>query len=228
LHHSLASHPSMSSGGRGRPKRPSDENTGSSGRRSKDAVQSRKPKDATGRRVGSRPLGDETKWQVSKKAETQRRLTDKELLTARTLFFQLDTDGSGSIDVEELGVMMRQLGQSPTEQELKDLIASVDDSPDGDSDGKIQLREFLKLYSGGLDNAQKAGLADVNDCFSAMGGDPKDPAASLSCDTVFDFLRNEYNLDVDFGETFGTSQPQLSKGDFETLILSARENAARG
>ena len=47
------------------------------------------------------------------------------------MFFELDRDGSGSIDAEELGMMLRSLGQNPSEQEIKDLIASVDDE-DGD------------------------------------------------------------------------------------------------
>ena len=38
--------------------------------------------------------------------------------------------------------MFTALGQSPTEDELNALIASVDD---GDKDGQIQLREFLVL-----------------------------------------------------------------------------------
>ena len=37
----------------------------------------------------------------------------------------------------------------PSEEELIELINSVDD---GDKDGQIQLREFLKLYTQGLDS----------------------------------------------------------------------------
>ena len=57
------------------------------------------------------------------------------------MFFDMDRDGSGSIDAEELGMMLRSLGQNPTEKELDELIDSVDE---GDKDGQIQLREFLK------------------------------------------------------------------------------------
>ena len=44
------------------------------------------------------------------------------------------------------------LGQNPSEEELKELIDSVDD---GDKDGQIQLREFLLLYTNGLDTKNK-------------------------------------------------------------------------
>ena len=87
---------------------------------------------------------------------------------ARKMFFELDRDGSGSIDAEELGMMLRSLGQNPTEEELKDLIDSVDD---GDKDGQIQLREFLKLYTTGLDTkkAGEAGKEDIVNVFCALG-----------------------------------------------------------
>lgn len=85
------------------------------------------------------------------------------------MFFELDRDGSGSIDAEELGMMLRSLGQNPTDEELKELIDSVDDGDD--KDGQLQLREFLKLYTQGLDSKNKgaAGKEDVFNVFVALG-----------------------------------------------------------
>ena len=69
------------------------------------------------------------------------------------MFFELDRDGSGSIDAEELGMMLRSLGQNPTDEEIKELIASVDDE---DGDGQLQL-PFLQLYTQGLDSKTRKG-----------------------------------------------------------------------
>ena len=107
------------------------------------------------------------KWNVAE-YKPPRKISDKELEMARKMFFDLDRDGSGSIDAEELGMMLRSLGQNPTDEELHALIDSVDD---GDKDGQIQLREFLKLYTEGLDAKSKgmAGKEDVNNVFVAFG-----------------------------------------------------------
>lgn len=37
-----------------------------------------------------------------------------------------DKDGDGSITTKELGIVMRSLGQNPTEQELQEIINEVD------------------------------------------------------------------------------------------------------
>ena len=47
-----------------------------------------------------------------------------ELREAFTLF---DKDGGGSISSSELAAVMRSLGQNPTEDELKEMIADVDE-----------------------------------------------------------------------------------------------------
>lgn len=52
-----------------------------------------------------------------------------------------DTDGSGAITADELGAVMRSLGQSPTEAELRALIDEVD----LDRSGRIEFDEFKAL-----------------------------------------------------------------------------------
>ena len=80
---------------------------------------------------------EEPKWQVDADFKPPRKISDKELEAARKMFFELDRDGSGSIDAEELGLMLRSLGQNPSDEELHALIDSVDT---GDKDGQVSER----------------------------------------------------------------------------------------
>ena len=52
-------------------------------------------------------------------------------------------DGDGEITTKELGVVMRSLGQKPTEAELQDMINEVD----ADGNGTIDFPEFLTMMA---------------------------------------------------------------------------------
>ena len=54
------------------------------------------------------------------------------------------TDGDGEITTYELGVVMRSLGQNPTEAELQDMINEVD----ADGNGTVDFPEFLTMMAG--------------------------------------------------------------------------------
>lgn len=156
------------------------------------------------------------KWNVTEYIPP-RKISDKELEAARKMFFDLDRDGSGSIDAEELGMMLRSLGQNPSEEELIELINSVDD---GDKDGQIQLREFLKLYTQGLDSklSGQAGKEDVSNVFSALGGDPSNPESKIARETVASYFQEHYDLEIDV-DVLGKGGDALTKDDIAALLL---------
>ena len=58
-------------------------------------------------------------------------------------FNHFDSDGSGSIDMSELGVAMKSLGFEPRKEEVRAMIASVDKSEN--KEGFIDFNEFLEL-----------------------------------------------------------------------------------
>ena len=70
-------------------------------------------------------------------------LTDDELAEYREAFGLFDHDGDGAITTKELGVVMRSLGQCPTEAELQDMVDDVDI----DGSGTIEFHEFLTMMS---------------------------------------------------------------------------------
>jgi len=58
-----------------------------------------------------------------------------------------DKDGGGSISSSELAAVMRSLGQNPTEDELKEMIADVDE------DGVFDLELNISYSSVDLKNS---------------------------------------------------------------------------
>lgn len=56
-------------------------------------------------------------------------------------FAIFDKDGDGSITCSELGMVMKSLGQKPTEAELLAMVKEVD----ADQNGEIDFPEFLTM-----------------------------------------------------------------------------------
>ena len=66
------------------------------------------------------------------------------------IFNLFDRDGNGTIDIDELQVLMKKLGYQPKEEKLKEIIKEVDHN----SDGELQFGEFClfikKIKEGGI------------------------------------------------------------------------------
>ncbi len=76
-------------------------------------------------------------------------LTEETINQFRKLFDLFDADSSGSITTKELGTVMRNLGQNPSEEELKQMIREVDLN----GDGTIDFKEFLCLMLKKMDDS---------------------------------------------------------------------------
>ena len=68
-------------------------------------------------------------------------LTEETINQFRFFFNLFDKDSSGTITTKELGTVMRNLGQNPSEEELKEMIKEID----LDGNGVIDFNEFLYL-----------------------------------------------------------------------------------
>ncbi|KAM5338852.1 calmodulin-alpha-like [Glossophaga mutica] len=66
-------------------------------------------------------------------------LSEEQVAEFKAAFTRFDKNGDGTINVQELGDVLKALGQNPTEDELKNIIAQVDT----DGDGAISFPEFL-------------------------------------------------------------------------------------
>ena len=72
-------------------------------------------------------------------------LSKEAVAKAKRLFAQIDLDGSGTIDAEELKRFLESLGHKQNTKAVKELIASVEE---GTADGKLQIKEFCRMYHG--------------------------------------------------------------------------------
>ncbi|KAF1328908.1 hypothetical protein FI667_g6402, partial [Globisporangium splendens] len=70
-------------------------------------------------------------------------LTQEEIDACRESFVHFDKDGSGTIDKYELSKVLEAMGQKPTDEELFQMIAEVDN----DNSGEIEYDEFKALLS---------------------------------------------------------------------------------
>lgn len=68
-------------------------------------------------------------------------LSEEKIAEFRAAFELFDKDRDGKITTKELGTVMRNLGQNPTDNELQEMINEVD----LDGNGTIDFKEFLGL-----------------------------------------------------------------------------------
>uniref|UniRef100_A0A0K8SPY3 EF-hand domain-containing protein n=1 Tax=Lygus hesperus TaxID=30085 RepID=A0A0K8SPY3_LYGHE len=77
-------------------------------------------------------------------------LSEDQVAEFKEAFMLFDKDEDGAITIAELGVVMRSLGQRPTETELRDMVNGVDQ----DGNGSIEFNEFLQMMSKKMKGAE--------------------------------------------------------------------------
>merc|ERR1712167_469975 len=82
-------------------------------------------------------------------------------------FNTFDADGSGTIDTQEMKLLLESIGESLTEEELFRFMADVDE----DGTGEIEFAEFLRAFEKqrGV-NVDAEDELDTIDAFVALGG----------------------------------------------------------
>ena len=74
-------------------------------------------------------------------------LDPEELEEWRTIFNLFDVDGDESITCQELGVVLRSMGQNPSDQELKEMINEMDEDGSGTVDFEVSFDLFYFVLS---------------------------------------------------------------------------------
>jgi Ca2+-binding EF-hand superfamily protein len=94
-----------------------------------------------------------------------KQLTEEQIQQIAQAFQLFDTDGSGTIETQELKIAMRALGFEPKQEEIDKMVRDVDD----DGSGSVDYPEFLDMMAHKLLNRDP--VAEINKAFKLFDDD---------------------------------------------------------
>ncbi|KAL4922914.1 hypothetical protein BDW62DRAFT_172061 [Aspergillus aurantiobrunneus] len=100
-------------------------------------------------------------------------LSEDQIAQLKEVFAVFDKDANGDITADELGGVMRSLGQNPTDTELQDII----DELDVDRTGTIDFDEFLVMMSRKVKDSDPE--AELREAFAVFD---QDKSGTISAD----------------------------------------------
>merc|ERR1719217_1275246 len=142
-------------------------------------------------------------------------LTEDQIEEFKEAFTLFDKDGDGTITAEELGVVMRSLGRKPTMEELKAMIAEVDD----DGNESIEFPEFLKLMASKLQDTDS--VEEMREAFMVFDRDKSGSVTASELKHVMNNLGEQVtNEEVEemIKEADADGDGELSFDDFLQFI----------
>ncbi|KAF4663579.1 hypothetical protein FOL47_005673, partial [Perkinsus chesapeaki] len=117
---------------------------------------------------------------------------EKYIEKCREAFNTFDADGSGTIDTQEMKLLLEAIGENPTEEELFRFMADVDE----DGTGEIEFAEFLRAFEkqrGGQNEIEDE--ADTLDAFVALGGN-RDRSGFIDKDKLIKVVKEEFGMTI--------------------------------
>ncbi|ELU01786.1 hypothetical protein CAPTEDRAFT_222210 [Capitella teleta] len=122
----------------------------------------------------------------------------------REAFRLFDADGDGTITVDELEVVMKSLGHTPSRTELENMIGEVD----GDGNGQIEFAEFV----------------DMMEKFGDFTGEDQREKDIREAFRIFDRDGDGYITALELHETLNTLGEVLTKEEADNMMMEADAN----
>ena len=149
-------------------------------------------------------------------------LNQEEIDACREAFLSFDKDRSGTIDVWELRQVLEAMGQCPSEEELFQMVAEVDEN----LSGSIDFSEFLRV----IEN-QKARINsfddenDLIDTFVACGGN-SDKTGYVQRETLIKIIKYDFGLTIDIEDLLNrikldSAHEGIDFDEFKILLSSS-------
>jgi len=146
-------------------------------------------------------------------------LSEEEVGDLKEAFSLFDIDGDGTITLVELKEVMRSLGQNPTEQELIQMINSVDDN----GDNEIDFEEFLILMSSKNQGGKNDPDKELRDAFAVFDSDG---SGSISRDELKKLMKqlgqtlSDAELDAMMDEVDTDGNGEIDFEEFKFMMTS--------
>eukprot|EP01022_Parablepharisma_sp_SALTPOND_P028437 TRINITY_DN70963_c0_g1_i1.p5 TRINITY_DN70963_c0_g1~~TRINITY_DN70963_c0_g1_i1.p5 ORF type:complete len:178 (-),score=25.90 TRINITY_DN70963_c0_g1_i1:1809-2342(-) len=148
---------------------------------------------------------------------TSEQLSQEQIAEFKEAFSLFDKDGDGTITIKELEIVMRSLGQNPTEAELQDMINEVDE----DGNGVIDFSEFLSLMANKMkDNDTEEELMEAFKVFD------RDGSGSISSEELRHVMMNlgeklsEEEVDKMLREADVNGDGSIDFSEFVNMLIS--------
>jgi calmodulin len=92
-------------------------------------------------------------------------LNSKQIGDYQDAFVKFDTDADGVVNSHEVGLIMKSIGQNPSEAEIQDMVNLVDK----DGTGNIDFPEFLAMMT--LKHSAENAEEEIRQAFQVFDGD---------------------------------------------------------
>ena len=145
-------------------------------------------------------------------------LSQEEIDGCREAFLAFDKDRSGTIDIWELRQVLEAMGQSPTEEELFQMISEVDEN----MSGAIDFSEFLKVIENQKERAENFDdESDMIDAYVACGGQA-DKGGHVARETLIRIIKQDFGLPINIEELINKvdtdGSGEIEFDEFKTLL----------
>lgn len=110
----------------------------------------------------------------------------------REAFNTFDADGSGTIDADEMRLLLEAIGETPTEEELLRFMADVDEGGKGEIEFSEFLRAFDKQRNATLDPTEEEDILRV---FEILGGNA-DKTGFVDRDKFITTVRDKFGMTI--------------------------------
>ena len=148
-----------------------------------------------------------------------KKLSEEQIKEYHEAFLVFDRDGDGTVTVDEIGHVMKSLGQNPTEAEIRTMVKEVDTK----GQGEIDFDDFCVLMQRMTGDADENSYDETRETFKAFDNSGNDKIKVSDLKSVLQGLSvkltaSELSGIMDELESIGS---EIGYSDFTKIFMYA-------